>query len=237
MKIEKTSPRRSKVAPLLGALDHRTLSLGPVIGVDEVGRGCLAGHVYAAAVILPPDFNDQEIDDSKKISAARREILSEQIKQSCLYSIAFASVEEIDEINILQASLLAMKRAILGLVLEQKLKSALIAIDGNQFIKDLGLELSEFPQQTFIEGDRRLKPIGAASIIAKVARDSYMSDLDLEFPHYGFAAHKAYATAQHRSAIQEFGPCRVHRKTFGGVKEFLSTQFGAEFGRGSDFEI
>jgi ribonuclease HII len=233
MKIEKTSPRRSKVAPLLGALDHRKLLHDPVIGVDEVGRGCLAGRVYAAAAILPAEFNCQDIDDSKKISAARREILSEQIKRSCPYYIAFASVEEIDQINILQASLLAMKRAVLGLVLEQKLKSALIAVDGNQLIKDLGLELSKFPQQTFVEGDRRLKPIGAASIIAKVARDSYMNELNLEFPHYGFASHKAYATAQHRSAIQKFGPCRVHRKTFGGVKEYLRSEVARESG----FEI
>jgi ribonuclease HII len=221
LKIEKKSPRLLNPAPLLEVLDYRKLQLHPVIGVDEVGRGCLAGRVYAAAVILPLEFNCLEIDDSKKISAVRREILSEQIKQSCPHHIAFASVEEIDEINILQASLLAMKRAVLGLILEHKLISGLIAIDGNQLIKELSLELSRFPQQCFIEGDRRLKPIGAASIIAKVARDQYMRDLDLEFPNYGFASHKAYATAQHRSAIQKYGPCRVHRKTFGGVKEFL----------------
>ncbi len=205
----------------LSALDHRKLKVQPVIGVDEVGRGCLAGRVYAAAVILDHGFDCKEINDSKKLSASRREILAEQIKRECKYHIAFATVEEIDEINILQASLLAMKRAILGLVAEQNLRSALIAIDGNQLIKSLLQELEAFEQQTFIEGDRRLKPIGAASIIAKVARDQYMRELDLEYPQYGFASHKAYATTEHRSAIQKYGPCPEHRKTFSGVKEFL----------------
>lgn len=201
-------------------MDYLRLSPQPVIGVDEVGRGCLAGDVYAAAVILTPGFDASEITDSKKLSAARREKIAAEIQTHCLYSIGIASVEEIDEINILWASLLAMQRAVTALINQAQLKSGLIAIDGNQKIK--GLEIENFEQQTFIQGDLRLKPIGAASIVAKVARDQYMRDLDLEFPQYGFASHKAYSSAEHRAAIQEFGPCRVHRKTFGGVREFLS---------------
>ncbi len=202
-------------------VDHFKLPFQPIIGVDEVGRGCLAGAVYAAAVILNEDFDCSEITDSKKISALRREKLARAIQESCHFSISFATVQEIDEINILQASLLAMKRAVIEVIQKAKLKSGLIAIDGNQMIKNIPLELKKFKQQTFIQGDLRLKPIGAASIIAKVARDQYMRELHLEFPQYGFASHKAYASLEHRRAIQKFGPCREHRKTFGGVKEFI----------------
>ncbi len=218
-------------------VDHTQLPFLTVIGVDEVGRGCLAGAVYAAAVILNPLLDCSEITDSKKISAPRREKLSVEIKSYCQYSIAFASVQEIDEINILQASLLAMKRAVLKLIESSQLNSGLIAIDGNQRIRDLDFELKNFAQQTFIQGDLRVKPIGAASIIAKVARDQYMKDLDIEFPQYGFASHKAYASAQHRAAIQKFGPCREHRKTFSGVKEFLhGFDYGFDYGFDPGFE-
>ncbi len=210
-------------------LDHTQLPFQPIIGVDEVGRGCLAGAVYAAAVVLTPGFDFSEITDSKKISAIRREKLSAEIMASCQYSIAFATVNEIDEINILQASLLAMKRAVLGLIHTYGLNSGLIAIDGNQLLKDPGLEFKNFKQQCFIQGDLRLKPIGAASIIAKVARDHYMKELDFEFPQYGFSSHKAYASAAHRAAIQKFGPCREHRKTFGGVKEYISVEATQQF--------
>ena len=114
-----------------------------------------------------------------------------------------------------------MKRAVVEVVKKAGLSSGLIAIDGNQLLKNVPAELKAFKQQCFIQGDLRLKPIGAASIIAKVARDQYMKELDFEFPHYGFASNKAYASATHRAAIQKFGPCREHRKTFGGVKEYL----------------
>lgn len=202
-------------------IDHLKLPFRTIIGVDEVGRGCLAGAVYAAAVVLHADFDFSEITDSKKISAPRREKLAESIQASCHFSIAFATAQEVDEINILQASLLAMKRAVVEVILKAKLKSGLIAIDGNQEIRDFPLEFKKFTQQTFIQGDLRVKPIGAASIIAKVARDQYMRELHLEFPQYGFASHKAYSSLEHRRAIQKYGPCREHRKTFGGVKEFL----------------
>ncbi len=205
----------------LDMIDHMQLPFQTVIGVDEVGRGCLAGAVYAAAVILNNKFDYSEITDSKKLSASRREKISAEIKSSCLYSIAIATVDEIDEINILQASLLAMRRAVVDLITKAHLSEGLIAVDGNQLIKDPNSELRAFKQQCFIKGDLRLKPIGAASIVAKVARDQNMKELDIEFPQYGFASHKAYASEQHRAAIQKFGPCSAHRKTFGGVKEFI----------------
>lgn len=190
----------------------RKLSPQPVIGVDEVGRGCLAGPVHAAAVIIPDDFDTSELTDSKKISAKRRKVLSEEIHQGCLVSIAFASLEEIEKLNILHASLLAMHRAVFGL----KQSEAYVIVDGNQKIPNM-----PFPQTTIIKGDFRAAPIAAASIVAKVFRDELMDDLARDYPGYGMENHKGYGTKTHKEAIAKLGPTPMHRATFAGVREFL----------------
>ena len=169
----------------------RELSPQPVIGVDEVGRGCLAGPVYAAAVIIPPEFDTTGLTDSKKISAKRREELSKKIHEGCFVSLGFATVQEIDEINILQASLLAMRRAVEGL----KQKKAYVIVDGNQKIPGV-----TFPQETIVKGDFRAEPIAAASIVAKVYRDGLMKDFESTYPGYGLGDHKGYGTKVHKEA-------------------------------------
>ena len=186
------------------------------VGVDEVGRGCLAGPVCAAAVYIPPGVEDSQFKDSKTLSSTRRTLLSKDIKLDCIWHIAFASVEEIGRLNILHASLLAMRRAIEGV--QQQLPDLPIyaLIDGNQKVPGTTVE-----QLTMIKGDQRSTAIAAASIIAKVERDSLMIELSKEFPKYGFESHKGYSTTAHKQAIAEFGPIHVHRKTFAGVKEFL----------------
>jgi ribonuclease HII len=191
----------------------RDLVPPPVIGVDEVGRGCLAGRVYAAAVILQGPI-DEAYTDSKLLSEKRRDELSAHILMHHQVSIAFASVDEIDQINILQASLLAMHRAIDGL----GVISGHVLIDGNQRIRRLRTALV---QTTVIKGDLRAKPIAAASIVAKVARDRYMKELHERYPVYGFALHKGYSTPEHQEALRLHGPCDEHRKTFAGVREFF----------------
>ena len=190
----------------------RTLEPQPVIGVDEVGRGCLAGPVYAAAVIIPEGFDTTGLTDSKKISEKRRDVLSKRIWDGCQVSLGFATVDEIDEINILWASLLAMKRAVDGL----KQKSAHVLVDGNKKIPRITL-----PQTTLVKGDFRAEPVAAASIVAKVYRDNLMKELAEKFPGYGLEGHKGYATADHKKAIEELGPQKFHRKSFAGVREFL----------------
>ncbi|MCB0378154.1 MAG: ribonuclease HII [Bdellovibrionales bacterium] len=190
----------------------RNLKPYPVVGVDEVGRGCLAGSVYAAAVILSDEFVIEGLTDSKKLTAKRREELSELIHQHCRVSIAFATVEEIDRFNILRASLLAMKRAVEALNLDQ----AHILVDGNQRIPGL-----TFEQTTLVKGDLRAEPVAAASIVAKVFRDNEMVELGQEFPGYGLEDHKGYATKVHKDAIEKLGPAPFHRTSFAGVREFV----------------
>ena len=176
-----------------------------VAGVDEAGRGCLAGPVYAAAVILDPARVIPGLNDSKKLSAAAREKLFDQIQQNALaWSIARAEREEIDNINILQASLLAMKRAVETLA--HAPHEALV--DGNQAPK-LNCKVT-----TIIDGDALEPSIMAASILAKVARDREMDRLDIEFPGYGFAKHKGYGTAQHMTALRQLGLTPIHRMSF-----------------------
>lgn len=186
----------------------------PVIGVDEVGRGCLAGPVYAAAVVLDKDFNFKKYKytDSKILSAERREELAADIKSRFKFSIGFASVEEIFELNILWASMLAMKRAIQGLGIDV----GHVIVDGNTKIPDLG-----FKQTTIVDGDFLAAPISAASIVAKVARDNFMREMAKKYEGYGFEKHKGYATKSHADAIQKLGPTEFHRANFFGVKEFL----------------
>lgn len=186
-----------------------------VLGVDEVGRGCLAGPVYASAVILNSCDWESELTDSKKISEKQRIYFAEKIKAEHQVGIGFASVEEIEKFNILQASLLAMKRAIE----ELKLNKGVVLVDGHQKIPNL----PGFEQHPIVKGDLRLTPISAASIVAKVTRDALMKELSKEYPGYGFEVHKGYATEIHRQAIISQGPCSIHRKTFGGVKEFLAS--------------
>jgi ribonuclease HII len=176
-----------------------------VCGVDEAGRGPLAGPVYAAAAILPEEPQIAGLNDSKKLSPKRREALFEQIVEHAVsFCIAEASVEEIDTMNILQASLLAMRRAVEGL----DVPPDLVLTDGNQ---DPGFGLAT---RTVIGGDGVSASIAAASILAKVARDRYMLELDARYPAYNFAKHKGYGTQLHYEMLELHGPCPEHRKTF-----------------------
>ena len=200
----------------LEIIDWKTLGPGPVVGVDEVGRGCLAGPVYAAAVCLKSDTGTENLTDSKLISEARREKIAPEILNAHWVSIASASVEEIDELNILQASLLAMKRAVEGLEQQMNAKAGHVVVDGNFRIPGLMRK-----QSTLVKGDLRCAPISAASIVAKVARDQLMKDLGVECPGYALEAHKGYASPTHRDAIKNLGPTPIHRKSFSGVKEYL----------------
>ena len=197
------------------AFDWKTLMKeGPVIGVDEVGRGCLAGHVYAAACVLNVKKEFEHYTDSKLLSEKKRKLYSDQIKQDHQYCIAYATVEEIEEHNILGASLLAMKRAVDGL----GIGAGTVLVDGNKIIP--GLDPS-YQQITLVKGDLRAHPVAAAAILAKVERDSYITKLGEDYPEYGFSGHKAYATKDHKEAIAKFGPSPLHRRSFKGVKEFL----------------
>lgn len=176
-----------------------------VCGVDEAGRGPLAGPVYAAAVILPKDVEIEGLNDSKKLSEKKREKLFDEICEKAIsYSIASASEREIDEINILQATFLAMKRAVDGL----SQKADFVLIDGNR------MPHLEVDGDTVIKGDAVCKSIAAASILAKVSRDRFMLEVDKQYPEYCFSQHKGYGTKLHYEKINEFGVSPVHRKTF-----------------------
>jgi ribonuclease HII len=180
-----------------------------ICGVDEAGRGPLAGAVYAAAVILPAHYDLPGLNDSKKLTSRRREVLFDLI-QSCAvsWSVATASIEEIDELNILHATMLAMQRAVAGLAVMPD--EALI--DGNRVPKGLTV-----PGRAIIGGDAIEACISAASILAKVSRDRNVETFEVLYPGYGFAQHKGYPTAQHLEALKRLGPCPVHRKSFGPV--------------------
>ncbi|HEY7884412.1 MAG TPA: ribonuclease HII [Cellvibrionaceae bacterium] len=178
-------------------------------GVDEVGRGPLAGDVVAAAVILNPQNPIEGLNDSKKLTEKRREILYEQICERALsYCIARASVAEIDTINILQASLLAMRRAVDGLHLTPEY----VLVDGNK------LPRWNYASESVIKGDSRVAAISAASILAKVCRDREMVNFDKEYPGYGFADHKGYPTKVHMAALAAQGVCPIHRRSFAPVR-------------------
>ena len=185
---------------------------GLVAGVDEAGRGPLAGPVVAAAVILDDQNPIAGLADSKKLSAARREWLFDEIRAKALCcSIAQASVEEIEQLNILQATLLAMKRAVEGLRLTPKK----VLVDGNR------LPVLSMMAEAIVQGDALVPAISAASILAKVHRDRWCATMDLAYPQYGFSKHKGYGTAQHLAALQLHGACPEHRKTFRPVAEVL----------------
>ncbi|NOY63485.1 MAG: ribonuclease HII [Gammaproteobacteria bacterium] len=186
-----------------------------IAGVDEVGRGPLAGAVVAAAVILDPQQPIEGLADSKKLSEKRREQLAQQIhERSLAWALGRAEVEEIDAINILQASLLAMKRALAALSTQPH--EALI--DGNRCPPDL-----PFPSRAIIKGDQSESAIAAASIIAKVARDQEMVALDADYPGYGLASHKGYPTRVHVAALQRLGVTAIHRRSFAPVKRCLGS--------------
>ena len=183
-----------------------------VAGLDEAGRGCLAGPVVAAAVILPRDWLHAEINDSKQLTAHQRDTLFAVIHEHARgIGVGIASVEVVDRLNILQATLVAMKEAVLNL----SSPPDFLLLDAVQ------LSNMPMPQHSIIKGDTLSLSIAAASIIAKVTRDRLMVEYDRQYPVYGFAAHKGYGTQQHRSAIKQYGPCPIHRKTFRGVKEYL----------------
>jgi ribonuclease HII len=185
----------------------------PIIGVDEVGRGCLAGSVYACAVVIDESFDYSHYTDSKKLTPKKRAQRRVEILENHLCGIGFATVEEITKLNILQASLLAMYRAIKKL----NLNAGHILVDGNQRI----LGLDKFSQTTVVKGDSRVPAIAAASIVAKVTRDLEITQLADVYPQYGFEKHKGYGTKIHKEALQQFGPTPIHRPTFAGVKELL----------------
>ncbi len=183
----------------------RTQGFRYICGVDEAGRGPLVGPVYAASVILPDDFDYRDINDSKKLSEKKRESLFDYITLNAVsYGIGFAEVREIDAFNILNATFLAMRRAIDNM----SVKPDYILIDGN---KKPG---SPFPEEAIIKGDGQCVSIAAASILAKVSRDRVMGELALRYPDYGFEKHKGYATAAHVAAIKKFGAIDEHRSLF-----------------------
>jgi ribonuclease HII len=184
-------------------------------GVDEAGRGPLAGPVVAAAVILDSSHPISGLADSKALSAARREELARQIRvHASAWALGMASVEEIDRLNILQATLLAMQRAVQALAISP----ALVLVDGNcapQLVCQV---------RTVVRGDASVQAISAASILAKVARDAMLTDLDSLYPGYGFAVHKGYPTAVHLRALEALGPTPVHRRSFGPVRRLLENK-------------
>ena len=184
-----------------------------VAGVDEVGRGSLIGPVYAAAVIFKKNIKDKEIIDSKKIKKTKREIISKYIKKNSIWAIGSASLKEIENFNILNASLLAMKRAIEKL----KIKPNLILIDGNKSPK-----IKNCLVKTVIKGDQKIKEISAASIIAKVSRDKLINRISKKFKKYKWDINAGYGTKYHIKAIRKYGITKLHRKTFKPVHKILS---------------
>lgn len=175
-------------------------------GCDEAGRGCLAGSVYAAAVILPPDYKNDSLNDSKQLTAKRRNELREIIQRDAMaWAVGVVTPEEIDKINILNASILAMHRALDSL----KVRPEAVIVDGNRF-----KPYRELPHTTIVKGDGKYMAIAAASILAKTYRDDYMEKLALEYPQYDWKNNKGYPTKKHRNAIKEYGITPFHRRSF-----------------------
>ena len=184
-------------------------------GVDEVGRGPLAGDVVAAAVILPTNHTIQGLADSKALSAHQREALYKEItEQAICLCVARASVAEIDQYNILQSTMMAMRRAVMGLSIQPDY----VAVDGNRVPK------WEYPSEAVVKGDGRVEVISAASIVAKVVRDREMVEFETMYPGYGFAKNKGYGTAQHMEALKRLGATPIHRRSFAPVSENLLPQ-------------
>jgi ribonuclease HII len=186
-------------------------------GIDEAGRGPLAGAVYAAAVMLDPAHPIAGLADSKKLSEARRDLLAIEIKAHALaWGIASVSAQEIDDINILQASMLAMQRAYQVMVAQFGIHATLIQVDGNRTPK------FELPCEAIVKGDSKVAEISAASILAKTARDASLLVLDAQYPQYGFAQHKGYPTALHLERLLQYGVSPEHRRSYAPVKKLLS---------------
>ena len=201
------------MVPLI--LQHQVLS--PEAGCDEAGRGCLAGPVVAAAVILDPKNPIAALNDSKQLSLKKRNQLREEILEKALsYGIGIVDHKEIDQINILNASILAMHRALEQMQIQPKF----ILVDGNRF-----KPYHDIPHACMIKGDARFSSIAAASILAKVTRDHQMKTLDELYPDYGFAKHKGYPTKEHREAIKKYGPCKYHRMSFRLLPDQLALDF------------
>lgn len=203
--------------PILLTMDRemevRARGFSAVCGIDEAGRGPLAGPVVAAAVILPEGIQLPGVTDSKKITEKKREILFDFVKENALaYGIGQATEEEIDSVNILQATFLAMRRAVVAL----PIPADYALVDGNRI---QGLPI---PADTVIGGDGNVLSIAAASILAKVTRDRYMRDMAVQYPEYGFEKHKGYGTKAHYAAIEQYGICPLHRKTF--LKKVLNNK-------------
>lgn len=194
-------------------------------GCDEVGRGCLAGSVYAAAVILPSDYDNPELNDSKKLSEKKRYALREQIKHDALtWAVGIVTPEEIDKINILHASFLAMHRAIDQL----KVRPQALIIDGNRFdpyVYSDGEEKKQLPYTSIVKGDGKYQSIAAASILAKTYRDDYMEQQALIYPHYDWEKNKGYPTKKHRVGILNYGITPIHRKSYNLLGGELSLDF------------
>ncbi len=183
-----------------------------VAGVDEAGRGPLAGDLYAAAVILKPGTYIEGINDSKKLSEKQREELFDIIiEKAVCYNIVSVDVDTIDRENILQATYMSFRKALEGL----SIRPEMALIDGN---RAQGIDV---PHELVVKGDSKCQSIAAASILAKVSRDRYMKEMAEKYPQYNFEKHKAYGTVEHRELIQKYGPCPIHRKTFKGVKEYV----------------
>jgi len=175
-------------------------------GCDEAGRGCLAGSVYAAAVILPDDYHNDLLNDSKQLSAKQRYTLRKQIEYDAIsWALGIVTAKEIDELNILRASILAMHRAIDGL----KVRPQALIIDGNRFTR-----YQDLPHTTIVKGDGKYLAIAAASVLAKTYRDDYMKELHTQYPYYGWDHNAGYPTKEHRQGIAEHGPSPYHRMTF-----------------------
>ena len=215
---------KDRQTPDLFALDTEDDMRLPA-GIDEAGRGPLAGPVFAAAVILDPLNPITGLRDSKKLTAHEREVLEVEIKEKALaWSVASASVEEIDSINILQATLLAMKRAALGL----KIKPSILLVDGNR------MPHISYRIRTIVKGDDKVPAISAASILAKTAHDALFAEYEKSYPGYGFASHMGYGTAEHIAAIKRLGVLPIHRHTFEPIVSFLKEK-GGKRGELSDF--
>ena len=182
-------------------------------GCDEAGRGCLAGSVYAAAVVFPKDYHNDLINDSKQLTAHKRYVVREQIERDALaWAVGGVTPEEIDHVNILNASILAMHRALDGL----RVRPQAVIVDGNRFRR-----YRDLPYQTIVKGDGKYLPIAAASILAKTYRDDYMKRLNEEYPGYGWDRNMGYPTREHREAIRRLGTTPYHRMTFNllGIEE------------------
>lgn len=201
--MKSAKPARKPV-PKSGPLVH----IPGAAGADEAGRGPLAGPVVAAAVILPPDFEIGELNDSKKLDAETRERLAVRIRAVAIYAVEAAEPEEIDRLNILHASMAAMSRAI------ARIAPARVLVDGNRLPPDLTC-----PGEAVIKGDGKIACIAAASILAKVERDRRMVEYATEYGVYGFDRHFGYPTPEHLAALRTHGPCPIHRRSFGPVKE------------------